>query len=491
MDFETTMGDLNLLRPSPNPFLSQNTSSGAPESRQKSWHESERDFSREEKDFLRPAQIREYTNRLTMPREIQDAFFQSTSLFRDLPAARRLAVHCRHTLFRARPGERPNTDEWPMLPRDLHSSSEMFYAHVFLSALPHALALAKERGIHEEIVLKTLQDIQLWIEDHKSKTGRWGLSQRGWFAYHFSGELYQLGRLQFQPNTFQHDFHFHRNRRDGRVIALAGQGMRFREDGQHIDADSKSWSPGDRSENNKGWTIQQSETDTGWTSEYRRDREKVFGYPLSPAGKALPKPVTLSAEEWPEILGKGDPVLDVHIPASGPLDPRACASSYERALPFFRKAFHELKPKALICTSWLMDNQLGREELSEEIPPESNILRFLRGYYLLPLPGTDDAQTLGRVFNGKTITDLDTAPQKTGLQRAVIRYMKEGGRWRMGLGVIFPEDLNRARDGLTRRYSEEQLLYSQGQLLKEDLLARDPMKKEVPQEDLSYEEDLS
>jgi hypothetical protein len=449
MDFETAMRDLLLFDALP----SRDTSADVPEEWRNRWYESEQDFSLKEQDFLSPSKINEYADKLELPLEILDAFLQSASLFRDLPAARRLAVHCRYLLYGSRPGNRPNTAAWPMIPQEVHPSSEMFYAQVFLSALPHAVALAAEREIEEEIVLHTLQDIQIWIEDHRNKTGRWGLSQRGWFAFHFSGELYQLGRLQFQPANFHHDFHFHRGRKDGRVIALAGSGMVFREDGQCIDADLKSWSQ----TQTQGQTDPKPELKKSWTATYRRDRKKVFGYPVSPEGRALGKPLSLETDEWPEVLKKDDPVLAVHIPAAGPLDPEACSSSYRRAFPFFKRAFPRLSPKAFTCTSWLMDNQLTLDYLSREIPPESNIPRFLRGYYLLPLPGTTDSQTLERIFNGKTINDLETAPQQTGLQRAITRRMKTGGRWRMAIGVIFPEDLGRAREGLIRRYPEEEL----------------------------------
>ena len=53
-----------------------------------------------------------------------------------------------------------------------------------------------------------------------------------------------------------------------------------------------------------------------------------------------------------------------------------------------------------------------------------------------PLPRNDQS----RVFDAAPDADLDTLPQTTSLQRAVIGHMKQGGHWRGTGGVIIPDD---------------------------------------------------
>ncbi|MFE9447622.1 acyltransferase domain-containing protein [Streptomyces sp. NPDC006739] len=70
--------------------------------------------------------------------------------------------------------------------------------YVFLAALPHTLAHHRGRGIPPEVSRRTLADLGRHIAVHRRRHGRTGLPAPGWLARHFRGELYQLGRLQFE-----------------------------------------------------------------------------------------------------------------------------------------------------------------------------------------------------------------------------------------------------------------------------------------------------
>ena len=56
-----------------------------------------------------------------------------------------------------------------------------------------------KRGIPEEITVATLKDVNLWIENHRTKYGTPGMMEFGWLNFHIRGELFRLGRLQFRP----------------------------------------------------------------------------------------------------------------------------------------------------------------------------------------------------------------------------------------------------------------------------------------------------
>jgi hypothetical protein len=171
-----------------------------------------------------------------------------------------------------------------------------------------------------------------------------------------------------------------------------------------------------------------------WKAEFVKDGETIRGFPISPKGFAERRLTELPADEWEEILRIGDPTLAVHIDASGPMEHEACGDSIHQALEFFPKNFPEFSFRAFTCDSWLLDRQF-----EDHLPETSNIVRFLRRFYLLPLQGASDRQTMERVFDGP-IENLDTAPQKTSLQRVIVGRLKRGGCWRDATGLIFPED---------------------------------------------------
>ncbi len=123
------------------------------------------------------------------------------------------------------------------------------------------------------------------------------------------------------------------------------------------------------------------------------------------------------------------PVLWIHIPRSGPLIPEACEDSFSQATSFFPVHFPHHRAKAMLCRSWLMDPQLA-----EYLPADSNICRFLKRFELLGFErDSDEVQSF--VF-GQVYQDITQAPQRTTLDRAIVKHLKRGGVWRVGLGRL-------------------------------------------------------
>ncbi len=63
---------------------------------------------------------------------------------------------------------------------------------------PYALKKNEDRGINKEITVKTLKDINVWIENYFTKNNQLGLGEFSWLIYHYTGDLFHLGRLQFR-----------------------------------------------------------------------------------------------------------------------------------------------------------------------------------------------------------------------------------------------------------------------------------------------------
>jgi hypothetical protein len=89
-----------------------------------------------------------------------------------------------------------------------------FPAYVFVAALPHIRAHHRERGIPADIARHTLADLGRNMAVHRRRHGRAGVQAPGWLTHHFRGELYQLGRLQFERARL--------GERTGRALAAAG-----------------------------------------------------------------------------------------------------------------------------------------------------------------------------------------------------------------------------------------------------------------------------
>lgn len=70
-------------------------------------------------------------------------------------------------------------------------------------------------------------------------------------------------------------------------------------------------------------------------------------------------------------LSKGDNVLEVHIPAEGPMLRQSCEQSIEMAKKFFKTYYPDFEYKCFTCHSWLLDTSL-----KELLDDNSNIIQF-------------------------------------------------------------------------------------------------------------------
>ncbi|MFJ9243308.1 acyltransferase domain-containing protein [Streptomyces sp. NPDC101776] len=73
-----------------------------------------------------------------------------------------------------------------------------FSVYVFVAALPYTRAYHRERDIPADVSRRTLADLGRNIAVHHRRYGGGGLPFPQWLIPHFRGELYQLGRLQYE-----------------------------------------------------------------------------------------------------------------------------------------------------------------------------------------------------------------------------------------------------------------------------------------------------
>lgn len=127
----------------------------------------------------------------------------------------------------------------------------------------------------------------------------------------------------------------------------------------------------------------------------------------------------------------GDPALGLHIPASGPLTAAAVDDSLQRAREFFSTVFPDPARRIVVCTSWLLD-----EQLLDVLPPASNIAEFQRRFTLVEGSFPADGDVLTYVFHRVDRPSLDELPQRSTLERAAVAHWRADGQWLLRTGWL-------------------------------------------------------
>lgn len=361
--------------------------------------------------FLQPGFIDEACAFAAISDEVRREFQAAAAVILQDPLLAQ-ATWFLYTLYHADP--MPAGDviwSWPFVTRPPRGSAAMIAGLVVLAGVPLLRARHAARGIAETVTRANLRDIEIWTRTFQRRNGYWGYSNMGWLAGNLAGRLYRLGRLQFMHRSFAGPVHAYSHRQNGRVLALAGPGMRLRQDG-FVDGTNEVTDP------------------QAFVTALTVGEKTVTGHPIQPLGTGRPQRVTLDLAEWQPLLKPGDPILDIHIPEDGPMDFAACGESLAQAVAFFAWHFPELPPASVFfCCTWFFDAQL-----QQILPPTSNIVRFQREFYLYPVLSYEK-ESFVRVF-GSLPADLNTAPRDTSLRRAMLDFTLAGNHLRSAAGFL-------------------------------------------------------
>ncbi len=289
---------------------------------------------------------------------------------------------------------------------------------VDLAGIPGMIELYKKRGWYESTFHEALLDFKIWMDFCRDNyDGAFGLSMTGhpWIRTQLEGNVIRIGRLQCNTRcTFFSEYRIFRHKSDPSIVCpLLNQELSFNRDGMTAMGDDP----------------------VEFKSELVRENgNQITGYAVSKRGIVSPRPVTLDKSDWDEPVKAGDPVINLHIPADGPMTPELCRDSFRRMLAFFRDIEH-IDPKAFTCESWLLDPMFRRI-----LPSTSNVVAFQDAAWLLPWQGR--SELVRRVFGVKAMTQgIDCVPHRTSMQRAFAEFLNAGGIPRNGAFVFFPEEI--------------------------------------------------
>ena len=238
-------------------------------------------------------------------------------------------------------------------------------------------------GLDDETRLATLNDINLWIAHHAdSNNGERGLSRVFWVNRLLTARIVQFGRLQFEERLFPYpavvyqDFGLD-------FIALSNGGLALDRDGYPTKDENRIIRT----------TMGRESIDlvSGSIGE-----ERIDASPLT------------------KVLDEQSRILFIHIPASGPLEPRLVEEALGKAEAFFGKE------RVYVCTSWLLD-----PALEKVVDAGSNIRSFNRRFSKLPV-FFEYPQLFERVFFCNDEASVLSADATTSLQKNVQKALQNG-----------------------------------------------------------------
>lgn len=360
--------------------------------------------------LLKPERLRQIAGDFSLSPAMEDALLSALPDMLCDDTLRLLdALHRR--MFVAREDLSEEIGSWPTPDQEEgRHLPAMFYAFLFMSGIPAIRRLHEERGIPEEITRETLRDLKPWLEDYRKHLGHYGLRQLPWLYNHYSCKLYQLGRLQYLFESFDHPYFGYRQKSAPHEMALmAAPDLVVRADGRTI-ADKSS----------SGYLTIREETGDAWK-----------GNLVTPTGVIDPSLSCLRKDSWDLVLEPGDPALSVHITATGPLHPEDCYASHRQAQQFFADYYPEYRARCFMCFSWLLD-----PALSDYLPESSNIVQFQKTFMRFPVLDANDSQ-----FRGLYPEAWDNPAQcqpTTSLQKALLTHLVSGKSWALYGGIVHP-----------------------------------------------------
>lgn len=236
--------------------------------------------------------------------------------------------------------------------------------------------------------------------------------------------MYSLGAFRYEPERVPPGYRMLRRKADGKLLMLYTTARRFDEFGQFASSDEQ--------------VVFESVDAVG----------KTDGYVILPDGRVIDRYVALSEDEWEVALDSGDAALSFHIPPSIPYNVQAMGDSFRQAIDFFRTYYPDYNVRSIQSYSWLYSPQL-----KDMLPETSGINRLNRELYLAPVPSGPDGFHCFVFNTGSASFDVDTAPTDTGLRRAFVAFVKNGGRVHNGFMYFPASDVGRFCDDAHTLYA--------------------------------------
>lgn len=293
---------------------------------------------------------------------------------------------------------------------------------VALAGIPLAVECFRQKGLPMGSLYEALPEIRIWMENFYGDYGHIGMELHYGFSWYYStlasGVVLRFGRLEYNHGQFYPDITVLRSKTTGeRRILLNSNGC--------YDA--------------KGRIAPDADGDGAFKTSHVFGifYDKLQGHLINRVNGSVARETSdWDLREWEYDIQSGDRSLYLHIPAGEPLTPEGVEDSLRRMKRYYCSENSGFYPKAVICTSWLLDPQL-----QEILPESSNLVKFQRRGYMLPSTHLS-SDTVRRVFGLKGVKEgIRSVPWNTLLRQRIGADLDAGIRYAGGRFVIFMDEI--------------------------------------------------
>lgn len=130
-----------------------------------------------------------------------------------------------------------------------------------------------------------------------------------------------------------------------------------------------------------------------------------------------------------KLCFNGETAVNIHIPSGRPLLQEEVRASMQEAAHFYADRFPD-GSVLFTCHSWLLFP--GHYRM---LPETSGIRRFMDEFTIVNAGISEEGHDLWRIFNTFDTAELSSLPQDTSLQRAYVKWLREGHPVGVGLGI--------------------------------------------------------
>ncbi len=147
-------------------------------------------------------------------------------------------------------------------------------------------------------------------------------------------------------------------------------------------------------------------------------------------------------------IEKGTKVILMHIPSGeGPITDEVRFESYKKAYDFYKHYDFQNKiyyPEKEIDSDYITDGKiiftchswLLFERHREFLPENSNILRFMKDFYIYENYETEKPENIWRIYGKDDSLSFEELPEDTSLKRAYKNWLLSGNKTGGGVGLI-------------------------------------------------------
>lgn len=282
---------------------------------------------------------------------------------------------------------------------------------VQLPMVPVAAENYRSRGFSEEMVQTLFNSYKGCMGSTYKQTGSRGLDRKYfyWLLLFSKALIFRYKGFQFNVMVFPDHAVILKNRETGELVPLLRQG-----------------------EVHKSGMILGSagceDTDGSWTAEFLETEEGYYGYPTV-NGKVSGEKAFYPKDQWACALQPGQFVLSAHLPKGMDISKENVDEAFRTVKEIANQWYPDYEITALYCGSWLLD-----PALADILGADSKIAAYGARFARYPLMSAG-REVFTFVFP-PNVTDLNTLPENTRLERGLKKLYLSGGHIHAFAGVI-------------------------------------------------------